>query len=212
MNYESLIRKAYGTAEGSEKLIRLACIVCEQESTDPTRNRCAACTGPIDAIYDLAQVDLPARGTTPNTLQHFFPLLPLRDRASLNWLGEGNTPCFEVPELASRVGVGRLYFKDESCNPTRSTKDRIASVGLSRFGELGIHEIVLSSTGNSSTAYARGAQLVPGFRLHVFVGRDFMNRLNYPGNPAVVTHVVHGEFVLAGSVAQRFAKDNGIFW
>ena len=97
--------------------------------------------------------------------------------------------------------MGRLYFKDESVNPTRSTKDRIASIGLSRFAELGVSKLVIASTGNSSTAYARGAQLLPGFTVHIFIGRDFLNRLNYPDSPAVVTHVVDGEFVAAANSA-----------
>ncbi|GGK75302.1 threonine synthase [Mangrovihabitans endophyticus] len=212
IHYESLIRKAIGTTEGREKLIRLACIVCEQESDDARRNRCAACGGALDAIYDMERADLPARPSSPNILHHYLPLLPLSERRHAHWLGEGNTPCFEVPDLAAHLGIGRLFLKDESVNPTLSTKDRIASVGLSRMAELGIREVVLSSTGNSSTAYARGAQLLPGFRLHVFVGRDFLHRLNYPDSDSVITHVVEGDFGKAGTMAQRFAADNGYFW
>lgn len=212
MNYESLIRKTRGSAPDHGKHIRFFCLLCEREFAEPSFNRCTKCNGAVDAIYDLDQVVLPDIRQSPDPLQHYFPLLPLRDRRSLRWVGDGNTPCFEVPELAEAAGVGRLFFKDESANPTRSTKDRIASVGLSRFGELGVNEIVLSSTGNSSTAYARAAQMIPGVKLHVFVGRDFVNRLNYPEHPDVTTHVVDGEFVAAGKVGEQFAKDNGYFW
>lgn len=211
-NYESLIRKVRGTSVGPEKTMRFFCLPCGREFDAPSFNRCSKCNGALDVIYDLDQVRLPAHREGPNPLQHFFDLLPIRHRGSLIWGGEGNTPCFEVPELAETIGVGRLYFKDESVNPTRSTKDRVASVALSRFRELGINEIVLSSTGNTSTAYARAAQLIPGFKLHVFVGRAFVNRLNYAEHPNVTTHVVDGEFVAAGKVAEQFAKDNGLFW
>ncbi|WP_277681911.1 threonine synthase [Saccharomonospora azurea] len=207
-----MIRKTRGTATGGAKRVRFVCLLCEQDVTDERRNRCTRCNGAVDAIYDLDTVSLPESRLTPDTLQHYFPLLPLRERESLRWVGDGNTPCFEVPELAKTIGVGRLFFKDESVNPTRSTKDRIASVGLSRFGELGVRELVLSSTGNSSTAYARAAQLIDGFSLHVFVGRDFVHRLNYPSHPRVTTHVVDGEFVTAGKVGEKFANDNGYFW
>ena len=211
VDYESLIRKVRGSARGAEKVIRHLCIVCEQDAADIRANRCANCGGAIDAIYDLDQVDVPGRRDTPNTIKHFFSLLPLRDRNASGWLGEGNTPCFEVPGLARQLGVGRLYFKDESVNPTRLTKDRIASIGLSRFAELGVSKLVIASTGNSSTAYARGAQLLPGFTVHIFIGRDFLNRLNYPDSPAVVTHVVDGEFVAAGELGQRFARGKRLF-
>jgi threonine synthase len=212
VDYESLIRKTRGSASGGEKLIRYLCLLCGQEAADLRANRCASCGGAIDAIYDLDQAAVPQRRETPNTIKHFFSLLPLRDPSALGWLGEGNTPCFEVPELAGQLGIGRLFFKDESVNPTRSTKDRIASVGFSRFSEIGVSDLVMASTGNSSTAYARGAQLLPGFRLHVFIGRDFLDRLNYPDNPAVTTHVVDGGFVAAGQMGQRFAKQEGYYW
>ncbi|RAG82244.1 pyridoxal-5'-phosphate-dependent protein subunit beta [Streptacidiphilus pinicola] len=211
-NYETLIRKIRGSAPGREKQVRFFCLLCGLEFTEPAFNRCTTCNGALDAFYDLDQVDIPTSRQGADPLQHYFDLLPVRERESLRWVGEGNTPCFEVSELAAQVGVGRLFFKDESANPSRSTKDRVASVGLSRFGELGIRELVLSSTGNTSTAYARAAGLLPGFRLHVFVGRDFVNRLNYADHPNITTHVVDGEFVAAGQVGERFAREHGHTW
>ncbi|MFY4719228.1 threonine synthase [Streptomyces sp. LaBMicrA B280] len=211
-NYESLIRKIRGSATGPDKVVRYFCLLCGREQPESPSTRCAACDGALDAFYDLDQAAVPETRQGPDPLQHYFSLLPLRDRASGRWGGEGNTPCFEVPELAAAIGVGRLFVKDESANPTRSTKDRVASLCLSRFAELGIHELVLSSTGNTSTAYARAAALFPGFRLHIFVGRAFVSRLNYPDHPNVTTHVVDGEFVMAGKVAQRFAREQGHFW
>lgn len=211
LNYESLLRKNHGTAVDGDKVLKLACILCETEVADPRLNRCPECKGAIDAIYDLGQVRLDAE-VTPDVLRRYFPLLPLRDKGRGGWLGEGNTPCFQVPALAEKLGMGQLWFKDESANPTYSTKDRIASVGLARFAELGVRDLVLSSTGNSSTAYARGVQLRPGFKLNIFVGRDFVNRLNYEDHPAIATHVVDGAFVAAGKVGMQYAKDNGYFW
>ncbi|NUR59055.1 MAG: pyridoxal-phosphate dependent enzyme [Catenulispora sp.] len=214
-NYDSLIRKVRGTAADATtgaKAIRYFCVLCEHEFTEPAFNKCTECGGAIDAVYDLDQVEIPAQKQGPDPLQHYFSLLPVRERSALHWVGEGNTPCFEAPALAAELGIGRLYFKNEAANPTSSTKDRVASVCLSRFDELGIRELVMSSTGNSSTAYARAVSLIPGFTLHVFVGRAFLNRLNYADHPRVITHVVDGEFVTAGRVGERFAQDNGYFW
>lgn len=211
-HYESLIRKIRGSARTPEKHIWYFCLLCGREFAETSVNRCTECGGALDAVYDLDQVDIPGSRQSPDPLQHYFPLLPLRRRESLRWVGEGNTPCFELPELAQALGIRRLFCKNESANPTCSTKDRIASVGLSRLGELGVREFVLSSTGNSSTAFARGVQLIPGFKLHVFVGRAFLNRLNYPSHPAVTTHVVDGEFLSAVKVGLQFAKDNDYYW
>lgn len=211
INYDRLIDKYRGAGGANGKFMQLACIVCCGEIADPTLIRCPDCGGATDVIYDLDRFEVEP-STSPNVLHRYFSLLPFQLRESAFWLGEGNTPCFEVPALAAALGVGRLFFKDESANPTRTTKDRIASVGLSRFAELGIRRLSLSSTGNSSTAYARGVQLVSGFSLDIFVGRDFVERLNYSDHPAVTTHVVDGDFVTAASVGQRYASRNGGYW
>lgn len=205
IDYGSLFRRARGCGE----TFILACLLCGKLSMEPLRNRCADCGGAIDAIHNL---DIYQRDNSPNPLHRYGSLLPLHSPESARWLGDGNTPCFELPDLAAKIGVGRLFVKDETTNPTRSTKDRIASVGLARFAELGARTLVLSSTGNSSTAYARGVQLTDAFELHIFVGRAFVDRLNYPDHPAVTTHVVDGEFVAAGVAGQAFAKANGYLW
>ena len=187
---------------------RYCCVLCGLQEDDPLLNRCVRCSGAIDAVYNLDRVEVRPMG---NPLQRYFPLLPIHERASMLWLGEGDTPCFHAERLGEKVGLSRLFVKDETANPTRSTKDRIASIGLSRFSELGIKNLVVASTGNSSTAYARGVQEVGGFRLHVFVARCFLDRLNYLDHPDVNTYVVDGDFVAAGEVAQRFAARTDYF-
>jgi threonine synthase len=69
----------------------------------------------------------------------------------------------------------------------------MAAVVLSMFKELGITEFFTSSTGNSSTALARGIALHPHFKMHLFVGEAFHDRVRFvDGNPGVVVHVMNG--------------------
>ncbi|MEE2041120.1 pyridoxal-phosphate dependent enzyme [Nocardiopsis sp. CT-R113] len=187
----------------------LACVVCGRWKEDGPANRCHECGGAIDAIHDLGSVALE---TGRDPLRSYFDLLPLRSRSSLSWVGEGNTPCLPAEEFGRRVGLSRLVLKDESANPTRSTKDRIASVGLSRLTELGVKRFVMASTGNSSTSYARAVQLLGGIELALFCGRRFHHRLNYPDHDAVSTYLVEGDFVSAGAAARRFAERTGAFF
>ncbi len=65
-------------------------------------------------------------------------------------LGEGNTPLVSVPKL----GLGALWIKDESRNPTWSFKDRLASAAVSMAVKLGARVIASSSSGNAGAATA----------------------------------------------------------
>jgi threonine synthase len=205
LRYDELMGSVHGDDGG--RTFALVCVLCGRPETEDRLNRCTDCGGAIDALHDLTDVQI---RPSPNPLLRYFDLLPLRGPASAAWLGEGNTPCIHAERLGAAVGLDRLYLKDEGANPTRSTKDRIASLGLSRFGEVGVKALVIASTGNSSTAYARAAQLLGGVQLHVFCGTRFLPRLNYVDHPAVITHVVAGGFDAAGAVAKRFAADEGI--
>lgn len=73
---------------------------------------------------------------------------------------EGNTPLVHLKKLGEKIGLKKLYAKDESRNPTWSHKDRLSSVGVTKAKEVGADCIVLSSTGNqgiSAAAYAAKA-------------------------------------------------------
>src|SRR5206468_1750222 len=73
----------------------------------------------VDDLGPLAPDSFPA---TPKSLWRFRRLLPLGDSPAV-FLGEGATPLVHLERLGRRLGLPRLYAKDESQNPTWSYKD-----------------------------------------------------------------------------------------
>ncbi|GAB3494851.1 threonine synthase [Nocardiopsis coralliicola] len=206
LRYGPLLDRAARSRPGGG--FELACVLCERPPRRESDGRCAECGGAVDAVHDLGAAEVGSDGAA---VQRYFDLLPLRNRGGLCLLGDGDTPCRPAPELGARTGLPGLVVKDESANPTRSTKDRIASVGLARMAELGVKRFAMASTGNSSTAYARGVQAVEGIELALFCGRRFRHRLHYPDHPSVATLLVDGDFVAAGGAARRFAARTGAY-
>ncbi|MET0398052.1 MAG: threonine synthase [Longimicrobiaceae bacterium] len=133
------------------------------------------CQKPLYARYDLDAIartlsrdDLAGRSAD---LWRYAELLPVRDPASAVRLGEGWTPLIETPRLADRLGVGRVWIKDESRNPTASFKARGLCMAVSRARELGAAELALPSAGNAGSAAAAYAAAA-GMPVHVVVPRD----------------------------------------
>lgn len=74
-------------------------------------------------------------------------------------LGEGGTPLLPLPPIA---GLGALWLKRESANPTGSHKDRMSPLAVARALEVGARGILAASSGNaavSAAAYAAAAGL-----------------------------------------------------
>jgi threonine synthase len=65
-------------------------------------------------------------------------------------LGEGNTPLLHAPAL----GLGDVWIKDESRNPTWSFKDRLGSGAVTMARKFGARVIASSSSGNAGAAAA----------------------------------------------------------
>ena len=61
-------------------------------------------------------------------------------RATPVTLGEGMTPLLHAPRLGERLGLDRLYIKDEGQNPTNSFKARGLSAAVSMAKALGIDD------------------------------------------------------------------------
>jgi threonine synthase len=86
-------------------------------------------------------------------------------------LGEGFTPLIPARTLGSRLGLERLYIKDESPNPTNSFKARGQSAAITRALRLGVHTVSVPSAGNAGNAMAAYAARA-GLQAKVFLPRD----------------------------------------
>jgi threonine synthase len=94
--------------------------------------------------------------------------LPLASPDTLPPIPVGATPLLSVPELRSELGVPRLWVKDDTRNPSGSTKDRASLLVVAKAAEYGIDTIAAASTGNAATALAAVAAAA-GRRAVVFV-------------------------------------------
>jgi len=133
------------------------------------------CGSPLLVRYDLkkasANFSISSLQGRVSSLWRYRELLPLRDDANLVSLGEGFTPLLPAKSLAGKLGLKRLWIKDEAQNPTGSFKDRGLSLAISRAKELGVKKAAIPSAGNaggSLAAYAARA----GIEAHVFMPRD----------------------------------------
>jgi threonine synthase len=82
-------------------------------------------------------------------------------------LGEGRTPCVELPAMGALLGLRQLFGELEFLNPTGSFKDRGTAVMMAVAREHGVKELVEDSSGNagaSVSAYAARA----GIKAHIF--------------------------------------------
>jgi threonine synthase len=130
---------------------------------------------PLFARYDLGAVrdgfgmaDVACRRAD---LWRYAEVLPVRDPEARIALGEGWTPLVDAPRTAGRLGVRKLWVKDEGQNPTGSFKARGLCLAVSRALELGAEALALPSAGNAgSAAAAYGA--AAGLPVHVVVPSD----------------------------------------
>jgi threonine synthase len=73
--------------------------------------------------------------------------------------------------LAQRLGLGEVWVKNDSANPTHSFKDRVVAVAAARARELGFDVIACASTGNlANSVAAHGAAL--GMESYVLIPAD----------------------------------------
>jgi len=154
----------------------LECTRCgARHESEELHRLSSCCQKPLYPRYDLdalartlSRDDLAGRSAD---LWRYAELLPVRDPANAVRLGEGWTPLIETPRLADRLGVGRVWIKDEGQNPTASFKARGLCMAVSRAKELGVDEVALPSAGNAGSATAAYAAAA-GMRAHVVVPRD----------------------------------------
>ncbi len=137
----------------------LQCDDCgRQYSETEALSTCGECGGLLEAQYDFEAVAQDhRRGLFPRrgkSLWRWASLLPVREDRNIVSLGEGDTPLIGSPKLANVLGVGSLYFKNDSLCPTGSYKDRGYSVAVSKAKELGIRRAITYTSGNAGASFA----------------------------------------------------------
>ena len=143
-------------------LIGLACIRCNASfGIEPRFDGCPECRrqapSNLTPRYDLdavaGELFIESLRDRPPGMRRYRELLPpdIRDAATL---GEGETPLLHCERYGGRLGLERLFLKDESQNPSGSFKDRLAFAAMAMAKRFDARAVGVSSTGNAGAAAA----------------------------------------------------------
>jgi threonine synthase len=170
----------------------LRCRECARSFPAEALHVCDYCFGPLEVDYDYERaserVSRERIAQGPQTIWRYSDLLPVEDRSPID-LGAGMTPLVRADRLASELGLGELWVKNDTANPTGSFKDRVVSVALTKARELGFKVAACASTGNLANSVAAHAARA-GMESVVFVPRDLEKA-------KIVTTAVYGGIVVA---------------
>jgi len=144
-----------------KKIKTLKCISCGKEhSLDEVKYVCSACGGNLEVIYDY---NLIKKRFTQDELKEnsyldmwrYADILPVDDLKDVSPLRIGYTPLYRNKRLADEIGVGEIYIKDDTRNPSSSFKDRASAVVVKRLLETYDDDkriIATASTGNAASS------------------------------------------------------------
>jgi len=134
---------------------------------------CEECLGPLEPVYDPAR-PLPDAATIaarPASLWRYREWLPFEGDPTLS-LDSGFTPLVDAPALARRLGVARLWIKNDSvCHPSLSFKDRVVAAAINAARAFGLDTVGCASTGNLANAVAAQAARA-GLAAWIFIPDD----------------------------------------
>jgi len=149
----------------------LRCRECGREYETAPVYTCEWCFGPLEVAYDYDTIARTASrekiAAGPLSLWRYADLLPVQGDTAVD-LGTGYTPLVKADRLAAELGLGDVWVKNDTRNPTNSFKDRVTSVALSKALEFGFKVAACASTGNLANSVAAHAARA-GLRSYVFI-------------------------------------------
>jgi threonine synthase len=174
---------------------------------------CLKCQGVLLARYRLdeaaATLKQSSLASRPADQWRYREVLPGSD-APIS-LGEGMTPLLKADFLAQTLGLGSLYIKDESINPTGSFKARGMATAVTMAHALGVRRLALPSAGNAGGAAAAYGALA-GLAVDLFLPMDTPEpfRLEAAAYGATV-HLVDGDIADCGLHVREGGRSEGWF-
>jgi threonine synthase len=212
----SVLTDGYLATVWTSLLTHLECSRTGETYDADTLQNLSSVGAPLLARYDLKRAKAmitPAnlKASSKPGLWRYAPLLPLRNPANVCFLGEGWTPLIHTLRLGERLGIAKLYVKEESVNPTGSFKARGMATAVARAKELGAHDLAVGTAGNAGSALAAYASAA-GLRAHVAMPRDTpkINQIECEAF-GVDLNLVDGLITDANALIQRGVRDHGWF-
>jgi threonine synthase len=138
----------------------LRCRECGRTYPAEALHVCDFCFGPLEVSYEYdrvaASISRQSIAAGPRSIWRYHDLLPVAEATPVD-LGAGFTPLVRADRLAAELGMGELWIKDDTANPTGSFKDRVVSVALTKARQLGFKVAACASTGNLANSVAAHA-------------------------------------------------------
>ena len=152
----------------------LRCRECGRDYDIAPIYTCEWCFGPLEVAYDYdsiaGSITRESVAAGPASIWRYADLLPVAPPGA-ETLSAGWTPLVRADRLGAELGLGELWIKDDTRNPTNSFKDRVVAVALAKALDFGHKTIACASTGNLANAVAAAAARV-GLSSYVFVPSD----------------------------------------
>jgi threonine synthase len=149
----------------------LTCRECARTYPAEALHVCDYCFGPLEVAYDYegiaANTSRESIAAGPRSIWRYANLLPATNDGAVD-LGAGFTPLLRADRLAAQLGLGELWIKNDTLNPTGSFKDRVVAVAMARARELGFKVAACASTGNLANSVAAHAARA-GMKHYVFI-------------------------------------------
>jgi len=148
----------------------LRCRKCGQEYPLQPLNLCDFCLSPLEVTYDYKAmakaINREKVAGGPPSIWRYRDMLPTEGKEVD--IGTGFTPLVKADNLGRKLGLDRLYIKNDCLNPTYSFKDRPVSVAATKALEFGFDTLACASTGNLAASVAAHAAKA-NVKAYVFV-------------------------------------------
>lgn len=117
------------------------CFACDEtQAPEFSGWVCPACGGNLDVVNDYDTILEQIRQSPFDD-----PRIPLRI---------GRTPLYSAEQLGQSIGLRNLFLKDDTVNPSASSKDRASAAAVLRALESGADTVAVASTGNAGSSLA----------------------------------------------------------
>jgi threonine synthase len=161
-----------GASRGPRPL-PLVCKLCHAPHPATASATCEECLGPLEPVYRSGRPlpDAATIASRSHSLWRYLEWLPFEDPPAVS-LDSGFTPLLDSPALARRLGVARVWVKNDAVShPSLSFKDRVVATAINAALGLGLDTVGCASTGNLANAVAAQAARA-GLPAWIFIPHD----------------------------------------